>query len=235
MKTKGGFSLIEIIVVLSIVAVLMTMIFSKFYAAKEKTRVSTCAGNMRHIIRALHLYTEDYQCNPAGTNAKELYGVLYYPESKGRMGGITALNNYVCPSTRHLPPVPSTNGYGHPLECTATHANSGYFDPSYPGSSIDYWVIAKQDAAATGWQFPDLMHYPACNAILWEASQAPVGEKTHHMEGRNIGYWNESVRFHPFYNFNASKYPYNINDSGNPETVSILNSNRFVDPEANIT
>jgi type II secretory pathway pseudopilin PulG len=226
-----GFTFIEIIVVCSIIIIMLAMIVSRVAGLRDKAFLGSCANNMRIIVRALHLYIEDYHCAPTGANAKELYGYLYYPETKkGHIGGITALKAYVCPATQHLPPTPSSGGYGLPLNCTALKASSQYSDPKYTGSSIDYWVIAKQNG--TGWLFPDLTSYPACNVILWEASDLNY---THHTLGRNLGYWNESVRFYPYNNFNASKYPYNVDDNGNPESVSILDAARFVDPEAAMT
>lgn len=129
------------------------------------------------------------------------------------IGGNTDLKTYVCPATKHLPPTPpaSYNEANKKLACDAANSNLGYFKPDYTGSSIDYWVIKKQKYFGNSSEFenPYFPTTPRTNAILWEASNEGAG--VHHKDGRNLGFWNGSVKF--ISSFDPKAYPVNVFDN----------------------
>ncbi|TWU04421.1 DUF1559 family PulG-like putative transporter [Stieleria varia] len=74
-RHRDGFSLIELIVSLSIVGVLLALLSVAVQRARESTRLTTCANNLRQIGIALHgheasqkqlpsLYNETFRSNP---------------------------------------------------------------------------------------------------------------------------------------------------------------------------
>lgn len=57
---RTGFTLIEILVVVSIVAVLCGIIFAAMAPAREKARQSVCVSNLHQMGRAISMYVQDY-------------------------------------------------------------------------------------------------------------------------------------------------------------------------------
>ena len=61
MKTKQyGFTLVEMLVVISIIAVLAAILFPVFASARAKARQSVCLSNLRQLGMALYMYVGDW-------------------------------------------------------------------------------------------------------------------------------------------------------------------------------
>jgi prepilin-type N-terminal cleavage/methylation domain-containing protein/prepilin-type processing-associated H-X9-DG protein len=58
---RRGFTLIEILVVVAIIALLAAIIFPTFTRTRENARGISCASNLKQIGLALMQYTEDYE------------------------------------------------------------------------------------------------------------------------------------------------------------------------------
>jgi len=67
--SRRGYTLIEILVVIAIVAVLASILFSVFSGAKENARRTTCQSNLKQLATAMQQYVQDnggvYPVNPA--------------------------------------------------------------------------------------------------------------------------------------------------------------------------
>lgn len=57
---EAGFTLVELLVVVAIIALLAAMLFPVFAAARERGRMAVCASNLRQIGVAFELYLDDY-------------------------------------------------------------------------------------------------------------------------------------------------------------------------------
>jgi prepilin-type N-terminal cleavage/methylation domain-containing protein/prepilin-type processing-associated H-X9-DG protein len=58
---KGqGFTLIEVLVVIAIIAILAAILFPVFAQAREKARMTSCLSNMKQIGVGLMMYVQDY-------------------------------------------------------------------------------------------------------------------------------------------------------------------------------
>jgi prepilin-type N-terminal cleavage/methylation domain-containing protein len=57
---KKGFTLVELLVVLGIIAVLVGIIFPVFIVARKRARQTTCLNNLRQIGMAMNLYYDDW-------------------------------------------------------------------------------------------------------------------------------------------------------------------------------
>jgi prepilin-type N-terminal cleavage/methylation domain-containing protein len=71
-KSHSGFSLVELLVVISIVTVLISVLLPSINAARETARQSVCAGNQRQIAIAFQGYLQTWSyvypfANPADT------------------------------------------------------------------------------------------------------------------------------------------------------------------------
>lgn len=59
-----GFSLIELLTVIAIIALLAALIFPVFNRVRENARQSTCMSNMHSVVTALKQYREDFNKYP---------------------------------------------------------------------------------------------------------------------------------------------------------------------------
>ncbi len=62
---RRGFTLIELLVVIAIIAILASILFPVFARAREAARQTSCRSNVKQILSAIQMYTNDYdEVNP---------------------------------------------------------------------------------------------------------------------------------------------------------------------------
>src|SRR5437899_10855345 len=59
-SSRGGFTLIALLVVIAIIAILAAMLFPVFAKAREKARQATCTSNLNQLGKAMFMYVQDY-------------------------------------------------------------------------------------------------------------------------------------------------------------------------------
>lgn len=59
-RHRGGFTMIEILTVISIIAILAAILMPALQKAREKARQAVCMNNLKQIGLAIHLYIQDY-------------------------------------------------------------------------------------------------------------------------------------------------------------------------------
>jgi len=74
MRNKRGFTIIELLVVVAVIAVLSSVIMVALSNAKEKSRDARRASDMREIQNALNLYFTDNNRFPVVTTAVDITG-----------------------------------------------------------------------------------------------------------------------------------------------------------------
>src|SRR5437763_15790418 len=57
---QRGFTLIEMLVVISIIAILASILFPVFAQAREKARAAACLSNQKQIAMAFAMYSQDF-------------------------------------------------------------------------------------------------------------------------------------------------------------------------------
>lgn len=60
-RTPGGFSLIELLVTLSIITLLVALLLSTLHRVRNSARAGACASNIRQIALANHVYANDHR------------------------------------------------------------------------------------------------------------------------------------------------------------------------------
>jgi prepilin-type N-terminal cleavage/methylation domain-containing protein len=74
MRTRG-FTLVELLVIIAIVALLAAILFPVFAKAKSKAYAATCASNLKQIGAALAIYSSDWNDDlPSGRDGRKGYG-----------------------------------------------------------------------------------------------------------------------------------------------------------------
>lgn len=125
---KRAFTLIELLVVIAIIAILAAILFPVFARAREAARATSCKSNLKQIVTAASMYTQDFDekiCpsylgnyNLGGQGDIRWMGLLL-PYTKN-------YQIYSCPSAsldREPSPLnPRVSGYAH------QHNNLGWGD-----------------------------------------------------------------------------------------------------------
>lgn len=62
----GGFTLVELLVVISIIALLIALLLPSLARAREKVRITLCSNNLRQFVTCTVLYDLDYKAVPMG-------------------------------------------------------------------------------------------------------------------------------------------------------------------------
>lgn len=109
----AGFTLIELIIVVTIIAILTTMALPNFYRTRILTRQTVCQNNLRQIEAAVDRWVFENNINEgvivSPTQEEEIYSYLRGGKPECPAGGI-----YTIGTIGSSPPV-SCNAEGHSL------------------------------------------------------------------------------------------------------------------------
>src|SRR5579884_3483533 len=58
-RKQNGFTLVELLVVIALIAILAAILFPVIAQARESARSASCLSNLRQLAAAMHIYTTD--------------------------------------------------------------------------------------------------------------------------------------------------------------------------------
>jgi len=58
-RSKAGFTLVEMLVVMAVIGILAAMLLPALAAARERARLTQCLSNMKQLLIATHMYAND--------------------------------------------------------------------------------------------------------------------------------------------------------------------------------
>jgi prepilin-type N-terminal cleavage/methylation domain-containing protein len=100
MKNESGFSLVEVIVVVTIVVIVAAISYPVFSRAKEKSIEAKSISNMRQLHLAIEMYRSEYGGIPYGT--LEAMGLPDSPTEKWLGSSVDALRPPTNPASTYL-------------------------------------------------------------------------------------------------------------------------------------
>lgn len=123
-RTKSGFTLVELLVVIAVIGVLVALLLPAVSAAREAARRTSCSNNLRQLAIGLHSYATMLGSFPAGCvepNRKRIAWSVYllpfieyrnvydrfdtsrpYTALESREATTTLIPVYLCPSTARV-------------------------------------------------------------------------------------------------------------------------------------
>ncbi|MBV8580776.1 MAG: prepilin-type N-terminal cleavage/methylation domain-containing protein [Candidatus Eremiobacteraeota bacterium] len=85
-RSEQGFTLIELMIVVAIIAILAAILIPNFVNARSQAQTAACESNLRAIATALELYYADNQVYPTASSVSVAPALL-------TANGVTYLNN----------------------------------------------------------------------------------------------------------------------------------------------
>lgn len=153
MKSRSGFTLIEILVVIAIIAILAAILFPVFSQVREKARATSCLSNVKQLTLGVMQYVQDYDetfpysatereggasvTDPATAAQWSIRGKLA-PYVPGALSTSFSNNVFHCPSA--LP---------WPAQSTSGSTSSSLYWPSDYGFNINEENLPA--ASASSW------------------------------------------------------------------------------------
>lgn len=110
---RRGFTLVELLTVIAIIAVLAGILFPSFNVAKAKARRASCRGNLQTIAMGLRMYKDDFDTYPEVLYARAitagfsiLAGGVPRPGVEYRLfpGYVASRSKFTCPESLVRPP-----------------------------------------------------------------------------------------------------------------------------------
>ena len=89
-RASTGFTLVELLVVISIIALLMAILMPALNMAKKQAQGVRCLANTRQIGLALHLYADDYDRKIPRDETDGFWAILFMPYIGGLSDDIMA-------------------------------------------------------------------------------------------------------------------------------------------------
>ncbi len=126
-RLQKGFTLIELMIVIAIIAILAAILIPNFLHARAESQTAACEGNEKQIATALEEYAVDSNGSYAyGVVTNSLLGTTYLGVTpKDPIGGSTASYTVVSGSGGSVGSYSITDAGGHDVSTTKSLGGAG--------------------------------------------------------------------------------------------------------------
>ncbi len=173
MRTKNGFTLIELLVVIAIIAILAAILFPVFAKAREKARQASCVSNVKQIMNAAMMYTQDYDetltwsIQKWGHDASDPW-ITWVQQLMPYMKSWEVL---ACPSTKKGP-MWGYSGQDYPV-CPTYAVNNAIWRSDYTGTPVTMAAV----------------QVPANKIYVGDANHPVLGDIQGYLMASSCGNW----------------------------------------------
>ena len=203
-----GFTLIEILIVVAIIAILAAILFPVFARARENGRRASCASNVKQISLGIMQYAQDYDeklplFQTSGFAIGTTNGTAW---SQQIQPYLNSMQIFQCPSEPNPSAAAGTNGagytdYGMATYCTiyngCTSYSTGVALASFVSPSLSVMVFEMPNGAAnngyngcTNWNCSGSANTPGKLAFAGPGADAQI-----HLAGENVGFADGHVKW----------------------------------------
>ena len=135
-KSKSGFTLVELLVVVVVIAILATIVIVAYTGIQGRSRDDRRKTDIANITKALELYYQDNGAYPIPSGTTSTINGSWYSSNDSSW---TTFVNLLSPSiVKSVPSDPINNG--HPLT-SAKNYGYAYFTGGYCGSTAGQWYL----------------------------------------------------------------------------------------------
>jgi prepilin-type N-terminal cleavage/methylation domain-containing protein len=208
---RPGFTLVELLVVIGIIAVLVAMLMPTLSRSREAARRVVCLSNLRQVHTAFHFYAlANHDRVPIGyrTASKQFNSMVFSSTAGNRWvlfgllyssGLINEPRILFCPSENNPKFMFATaqNPWPDPNVAPTYNIQSGYCDRPAQQIPDD---LANPPASMQPFNMPRLSEFRN-QAIFADLTAARTRVDTRHMKGINVLYANGSARWVPLNTF----------------------------------
>ncbi|MDA1277303.1 MAG: prepilin-type N-terminal cleavage/methylation domain-containing protein [Verrucomicrobia bacterium] len=111
LKTRLGFTLVELLVVIALIAVLASMLLPTLNRATRSARSARCKSNLRQQGLALNLYLIDQSVYPVSSWSQLINAYIDQPYRNMKFGELSGV--FDCPGDRSTGPRFASGSYGY--------------------------------------------------------------------------------------------------------------------------
>ncbi len=186
MKTRKGFALVELMIVIEVVVFLLAMLLPALSRARESARRAQCLNVLKQVITGIKVYSPDYdEYYPTSAKPGKEINVETHYKDLGILypNYVTSLDVFTCPSSRDKMP--------------RTRTDNTYDNKPFPDEEAEQVSYAYSYNGEAGRNHVWTEAAPSTTRILADrhASKPLTGRSNHKMDGRNAAFQDGRIRW----------------------------------------